>query len=634
MAKPGILIVEDERIIAMDIKHSLLNLGYEVVGMAASGEDAIVKAGEACPDLILMDIMLQGNLDGIEAAEQIRQRYNIPMVYLTAYANDTILARAKITEPFGYVLKPFRETELHSNIEIALYRHEMEKKLQRREHWLAATLRSISDGVIATDVNGRVIFMNPVAELLTGWNQEEAIDQDINQIFQIFDEVTREAVELADLMVILKQDFFTPPTSNLLAIRDATERIIDHRVAPIINDVGRPIGLIFLFRDITEHRRLAAELARADKLDSIGTLAGGIAHDFNNLLTVIWANIILASLDAHLKDVVVERLAVAQKSCMEAQGLTQQLLTFSKEGGPIKKLAAIKKIILDAVMTFYSPEISITTEIPENLWPVEVDEYQIHQVINNLLTNAAQAIPMHGQVTIAAENIVIPETSALPLRTGNYLKITVQDQGVGIPLRYLDKIFDPFFTTKKQAIGMGLTVAYTIVKNHGGHVTVESEIGAGTAISFYLPAAYPPVKPVLVTGDRLIPGKGKVLLMDDDEMILDVIGLMLEKIGYQVGLAKTGAEAVELFNQALLTGNPFDAVILDSSVPGSMGGKETLAQLREVQPQVQAIISSGYANDPVMSDYKKYGFSAALPKPYKIIKLSETLNTILTNRQK
>jgi two-component system cell cycle sensor histidine kinase/response regulator CckA len=634
MAKPGILIVEDERIIAMDIKHSLLNLGYDVVGMAASGEDAIVKAGEACPDLILMDIMLQGKLDGIEAAEQIRQRYNIPMVYLTAYANDTILARAKITEPFGYVLKPFRETELHSNIEIALYRHEMEKKLQHREHWLAATLRSISDGVIATDVNGRVIFMNPVAELLTGWNQDEAIDQDINQIFQIFDEVTREPVELADLTVILKQDFFTPPTSNLLAIRDATERIIDHRVAPIINDVGRPIGLIFLFRDITEHRRLAAELARADKLDSIGTLAGGIAHDFNNLLTVIWANIILASLDAHLKDVVVERLAVAQKSCMEAQGLTQQLLTFSKEGGPIKKLAAIKKIILDSLMTFYSPEISITTEIPENLWPVEVDEYQIHQVINNLLTNAAQAIPMDDQVTIAAENIVIPETSALPLRAGNYLKITVHDQGVGIPLRYLDKIFDPFFTTKKQAIGMGLTVAYTIVKNHGGHVTVESEIGAGTAISLYLPAAYPPVKPVLVTGDLLIPGKGKVLLMDDDEMILDVIGLMLEKIGYQVGLAKTGAEAVELFQQAVMTGKPFDAVILDSSIPGSMGGKETLAQLREVQPQVQAIISSGYTNDPVMSDYKKYGFSAALPKPYKIIKLSETLSSILTKRQK
>ena len=175
MAKAGILIVEDERIIAMDIKHSLLNLGYDVVGMVASGEDAITKAGESYPDLILMDIMLQGEIDGIEAAAQIRRRYNIPMVYLTAYANDTILQRAKLTQPFGYVLKPFRESELYSNIEIALYRHEMEKKLQSREHWLGVTLRSISDGVIATDVTGQVIFMNPVAELLTGWPLADAL---------------------------------------------------------------------------------------------------------------------------------------------------------------------------------------------------------------------------------------------------------------------------------------------------------------------------------------------------------------------------------------------------------------------------------------------------------------------------
>jgi PAS domain S-box-containing protein len=634
MAKPGILIVEDERIIAMDIKHSLLNLGYEVVGMAASGEDAVVQAGEFCPDLILMDIMLQGTLDGIEAAEQIRQRYNIPLVYLTAYANDTILARAKITEPFGYVLKPFRETELQSNIEIALYRHKMEKKLQRREHWLSATLRSISDGVIATDVSGRVIFMNPVAELLTGWNQEEAVDQNIKHIFQIYDEVNREPVELTDLSEILHQDSFTPPTSNLFVDRNATEIIIDHRVAPIINEVGRPIGLIFLFRDITEQRRLTAELARNDKLDSISTLAGGIAHDFNNLLTVIWANIILASLDAHLQDVVIERLTVAQKSCMEAQGLTQQLLTFSKEGGPIKKLAAIKKILLDALMTFSNSEIAIVSEIPENLWPVEIDEFQIYQVINNLLSNAAQAMPMGGEVALTAENIFISETSALSVKPGNYLKITVQDQGAGISKNYLDKIFDPFFSTKKHATGMGLTVAYTVIKNHGGYITVESEIGVGTTISLYLPAAYPPRKPVLVTGDRLIPGKGKILLMDDDEMILEVIGLMLEKIGYQVGLAKTGNEAVELFHQALLAGNPFDAVILDSTIPGSIGGRETLAKLLELHAPVQAIISSGFANDPVMCNYQKYGFCAALPKPYKIIKLSEILSTILANPQK
>ena len=627
------MIVEDERIIAMDIKHSLLNLGYDVVGMAASGEDAIVKAGESSPDLVLMDIMLQGKIDGIEAAEEIRQRYNIPMVYLTAYATDTILERAKITQPFGYVLKPFRETELHSNIEIALYRHKMEKKLQHREHWLSATLRSISDGVIATDMSGQVIFMNSVAELLTGWDLGESVGRDINEIFQILDETTRKPVAMADSTVLLKQDFFSPPTPNLLLTRDATERIIDHRVAPIVNDVGGSLGFIILFRDITEHRRLAAELVRADKLDSIGTLAGGIAHDFNNLLTIIWANVILASLDAHSKDTVIERLAVAQKSCMQAQGLTQQLLTFSKGGEPIKKLTTIKKTLLNAVRTFANPGVSVVTRIPENLWPVAIDEYQIHQVLNILIKNAEQAMPQGGEISLQAENIAILEISDLPLSAGNYLRIIVKDQGLGIDKKYLDKIFDPFFTTKRQAAGMGLTVAYTIVKNHDGYMTVESEPGVGTAISFYLPAAYPVIKPVSSTGDRLIPGKGKILLMDDDEMILEVIGLMLERLGYKIGLAKSGAEAVELFKQAWSSAEPFDAVILDSVLPGGMGGQETLVKLREIHPKVKAVISSGFSHDPIMVDYKKYGFCDALPKPYKITKLSETINIILTGSQ-
>ncbi len=631
MAKAGILIVEDERIIAMDIKHSLLNLGYDVVGMVASGEDAIIKAGESYPDLVLMDIMLQGEMDGIEAAEEIRNRYNIPMVYLTAYANDTILQRAKITQPFGYVLKPFRETELHSNIEIALYRHAMEKKLQHKEHWLNATLRSISDGIIATDITGRVIFMNTVSEFLTGWQSEEALGKNICKVFQIIDEVTRRPLEMPNIDMLQKQDLFIPPNANLLLARDASERIIDHRVAPIRDDDGGIIGLIFLFRDITERQRLEDELLRADKLESIGTLAGGIAHDFNNLLTVIWANVIMASLDADSKDIVVDRLAAAQKSCMQAQGLTQQLLTFAKGGGPIKKLGSISKILIDAGGTSCSSWISLVTLIPENLWLVEIDENQISQVISNLLMNAEQAMPQGGEITIQAENITVTDKANFPLTPGNYVKITLKDQGIGIPKKYLDKIFDPFFTTKKKATGMGLTIAYAILKNHGGYLTVESEVGVGTAFSFYLPATLASIEPTQMAEVKLIPGQGKILLMDDDKMILDVIGLMLEKLGYQVGLAKGGAEALELFKQAWLDEKPFDAVILDSKIPGGMGGQETLNKLREINPQVKAIISSGYSDDPAMSNFKKHGFSGVLPKPYRITKLSETIATILKN---
>jgi nitrogen-specific signal transduction histidine kinase/ActR/RegA family two-component response regulator len=399
-----------------------------------------------------------------------------------------------------------------------------------------------------------------------------------------------------------------------------------------VDDEEETIGLIFLFRDITERRRLEAELLRADKLDSVGTMAGGIAHEFNNLLTVIWANIILASLDADSKATVIERLAAAQKSCMQAQGLTQQLLTFSKGGGPIKKLVAIRKFLLNAIQNSSNPLISIQTFIPENLWLVEIDENQMIQVMDNLISNAAQAMPQGGPITIKAENITIQDESIFPLGLGNYLKINVQDQGTGISKKYLDKIFDPFFTTKNQAAGLGLTVAYAIVKNHSGYLTVESELGVGTTFSLFLPAAFPPVEPARTAEDRLISGKGKVLLMDDDEMILDVIGLMLEKLGYRVGLAKNGTAAVELFQQAWLVKDPFDVVILDSKVPGGMGGLETLTKMREINPGVIAVISSGYSHDQIMTDHKNYGFSDVLPKPYKITKLSETLHNILTKR--
>jgi CheY-like chemotaxis protein len=238
-------------------------------------------------------------------------------------------------------------------------------------------------------------------------------------------------------------------------------------------------------------------------------------------------------------------------------------------------------------------------------------------------------MPQGGKITIQAENIVITTKSDLPLKSGNYLKITIMDQGHGIPKKYLDKIFDLFFTTTKKAAGMGLTVAYAIIKNHAGYLTVESELGKGTAASFYLPATLPSLDSAWITTDLLVARTGKILLMDDDEMILEVIGAMLEKLGYTVALAKDGAAALELFKLARQTEQPFDAVILDSTMAGGMGGLETLIKLQEIDPQVKAIISSGYADDPVMADFAKYGFCGKLPKPYRMTKLSETINDIL-----
>ena len=448
-------------------------------------------------------------------------------------------------------------------------------------------------------------------------------------MFRVIDEVTRQPVDLPEFTMLQTQDLFIPPYPNLLLAQDDRERSIDHRVAPILDDDDRIIGLIFLFRDITERRRLEAELLRADKFESISNLAGGIAHDFNNLLTVIWANMILASLDADCKDIVVEKITAAQKTCKEAMELTQQLLTFSKGGRPVKNLLAIDKILLDAARTSGNSMISIATLISENLWLVNIDENQISRVMGNLLSNAVQAMPQGGKITVQAENIVITVKSNLPLKSGNYLRITITDQGHGIPKKYLDKIFDPFFSTTKKAAGMGLTVAHAIIKNHAGYLTVESEMGMGTAVSFYLPATLPSLESAWITRDLIITKHGKVLLMDDDDMILDVIGIMMEKLGYTVALAKNGAAALELFKLARQTEKPFDAVILDSVVPGHGGGLETLTKMREIDPQVKAIICSGYADDPVMSDFAKYGFCGKLPKPYRITKLSEMINKIL-----
>ena len=368
---------------------------------------------------------------------------------------------------------------------------------------------------------------------------------------------------------------------------------------------------------------------QADKLASISNLAGDIAHNFNNLLTVIWANVILASLDADCKDIVAERLTVVQKTCLQAQELTQQLLTFSKGGKPVKNLIAIDRILLDTARTSDNSEISIATLIPENLWLVNIDENQIRRVMGNLLSNAVQAMPQGGKITVQAENIIITVKSNLPLKSGNYIRITITDQGHGIPKKYLDKIFDPFFTTTKRAAGMGLTVAHAIIKNHAGYLTVESEIGMGTAVSFYLPATLPSLESAWISRDLTIAGNGKILLMDDDDMILEVIGIMLEKLGYKVALAKNGDAALGLFKLARQTEKPFDAVVLDSTILGGMGGLETLTKLREIDPQVKAIISSGYADDPVMADFAKYGFCGKLPKPYRITKLNEMINKIL-----
>ena len=628
MEKTQILVVEDDFIIADDIKENLISLGYTVCATVPSGEEAIEKAEEDKPDLVLMDIILESETNGVEAANEIRSRFDIPIVYLTAYADEEILARAKVTEPYGYIIKPFEDKELRTAIEIALYKHEMENKLKESEKWLSTTLSSIGDAVIATDAEGRVKFMNPVAQDLTGWKQEDATGEPLKNIFNIINEETGEQVEDPVMRVIREGIVVGLANHTVLIAKDGRRIPIADSGAPIKDDKGNIIGVVLVFRDITEQRKMEQELQKIQKLESVGILAGGIAHDFNNILTGILGNISLAKMEANPEDEIYARLTEAEKASLEATNLTQQLLTFSKGGAPIKKTASIAELIRDSAdFALRGSNVKCEFSIPDDIWPGEVDKGQMSQVINNLIINADQAMSEGGIIKVRAENVTVGAEHNLPLADGKYVKIEIEDEGIGIPKEHLPKIFDPYFSTKQKGSGLGLATSYSIIQRHAGYITAESELGVGTTFYIYLPASQK--KEILEkkgAEERPFVGKGKILLMDDEEIVRNVAGAMLKYIGYEVDFAEDGAEAIELYRKAKESGQPFDVVIMDLTIPGGMGGKEAISKLIEIDPNVKAIVSSGYSTDAIMSDFKQYGFSGVIAKPYKIKDLSEVVH--------
>jgi len=631
MANAQILVVEDEGIVAKDIENTLKKLGYAVPAIASSGEEAIKKATETLPDLVLMDIVLEGYMDGVEAAEQIRDRFDIPVVYLTAYADNKTLQRAKITEPYGYILKPFSERELYTAIEIALYKHQMERKLRESEQRLVTTLKSIGDAVIATDAGGFVTFMNPVAEALTGWNQEDAAGKPLKKVFNIINEETGKQAEDPATRVLREGAVVGLANHTVLIAEDGTKYPIDDSGAPIRDDKGNITGVVLVFRDITEKRNMEEALLKADALESLGILAGGIAHDFNNILTGILGNITLAMMYAKPGDKIFERLKEAENASLRAKDLTQQLLTFSRGGEPIKKTAFISKLLEDTVAFVLSgSNVRCEFSISGDLWPVEVDEGQISQVINNLIINADHAMPGGGIIKVNAENIAVDVEQGLPLKEGNYIKISVEDQGIGIPEEHLQKIFDPYFTSKQKGSGLGLATAYSIVKRHDGYIQVKSELGKGTTFNIYLPASSKEILIEKELRERIHTGKGKILVMDDEEVIREVAGEMIEVLGYEAEFVKDGTEAIELYKKAKESAQPFDAIIMDLTIPGGMGGKETIQKLIKIDPETKAIVCSGYSNDPIMADYRKYGFRGIIAKPYNLKELGEILHNVIT----
>lgn len=510
-------------------------------------------------------------------------------------------------------------------------RKKNEAALAAEKELLMVTLRSIGDGVITTDVDGRIILMNKVAESLTGWTQETALNLPVENVFNIFDHKTRQKLSSPVAQIIGSSGIFELLNDMILIAKDGTERLIADSGAPIRNKEGSVLGTVIVFRDVTEKRKMEEERIKTMKLESVGLLAGGIAHDFNNILTAILGNISLAKmeLEANNKERLTDILNKSEKASFRAKELTQQLLTFSRGGNPIRKTASIGDLIKESAdFMIRGSNVLCEYQIADDLWPVDVDQGQISQVIHNLIINSVQAMPVGGVIKIFAENHQADDLSGA-MRAGNYVKIMLRDQGVGIPEEHLTKIFDPYFTTKQKGSGLGLATCYSIVKNHEGYIMVESQLGSGTQFLIYLPASGQQFVEKSEYKMTIGPGHGRILIMDDEEDIRDITSRILKRLGYESASAADGRDAIQMYQAAKESGAAFDAVIMDLTIPGGMGGKEAIKKLLEYDPKAKVIVASGYSNDPIMSDFQKFGFSGYIVKPYDLEEFKILLHNVL-----
>jgi len=481
-------------------------------------------------------------------------------------------------------------------------------------------------GYLTFDASGLILEANLTIARQLGIEREQLVD------CSFFPYVKRED---RDLLYLHLRELFKSKTHHACELRLLTRQGDELQALLESTLLERPDGSLTCptsVVDITERKRVEEsllkmedELLKARKYESLGPLAAGIGHDFNNLLTGILGSITLAKMLVEPDDEIFDKLLEAEKASLRARDLTQQLIAFSRGGAPLKAMATIGELIRDsASFAISGTNVRCDFDIAADLWPAEVDEGQMSQVIHNLVINAQQAMPRGGRIVVEAKNITILPGEHPQLNHGRYIRISVADEGRGIPPENLAKIFDPYFTTKEKGSGLGLAIAASIVKRHGGTITVQSEPGRGTSFDVSLPASEDRFekKPL---AEAPLTGRGRVLIMDDEALVREVAGKMLERLGYEVEAAANGREALMIYKQAIDSGQPLDLVILDLTVPGGMGGEETLRHLQELDPDVRAIVTSGYTNDPRMVDFRKYGFQEAVVKPFHLQELARKI---------
>jgi len=502
--------------------------------------------------------------------------------------------------------------------------------LQSMERYRLLFDRNIA-GVFQTDRNGRISITNRAFASMLGYdNTDELGGRSITDLATEPHEIERFLGELSFRREIHNRELtMTARDGRTVTLLMNAGRIDDtHGEGEVIEGIA--IDISDRNRAEEDRRRLEFQLLQGQKLESLGVLAGGIAHDFNNMLMAILSNISLAKRSAAESPEILRRLNEAEKVCLRATGLTQQLLTFSKGGRPIRKTVPIAGLVGEAAaFAARGSNCNLDCRTHNEIWTAEIDEGQIVQVIQNLVLNAIQAMPDGGAITVTTNNTHLTEGDVPALEAGRFVEIAVIDTGVGIPESDLDRIFDPFFTTKTSGSGLGLATAFSIVRSHGGAIVVRSEPDRGSRFAVYLPASDKSQVDAEVRVEDSGQGHGRLLIMDDDEAVRSAAAELLETIGYEVDTAADGSAAIDLYTQAMESDRPFDAVVLDLTVPEGVGGRETMARLLEIDPRVKAIVSSGYSTDPVMANYREHGFSGVAVKPYSLAELAQTLKSAI-----
>ena len=505
------------------------------------------------------------------------------------------------------------------------------EKIAAEKDRLDVTLKAINDAVVATDTEGRILFMNPVAEQMCGLSQSLVAGMVVEKVFPLQDPDSKAKLP-GQVSVVVRGQSIDGVKPALLVNAMGQQRLVALRAAPTRDAHGQITGAVFVYRDVSQERKAEQELLRASKLESIGLLAGGIAHDFNNVLTGIVGNLSLLREHPGLSPEVTDRLALLEKSAYKARQLTMQLLTFAKGGSPIKQTASIAEVIREsAEFALRGSNLRPEFDFAPDLAAVEVDTGQMSQVVQNIVINAKHAMPDGGVIRLSGRNVKLSGHENLPLQKGNYVRVSIEDYGSGIPPDHVGKIFDPYFTTKEKGSGLGLATAYSILKRHDGLITVESELGKGSTFHLYLPASAKPSP--RTSSDTTIQlrgtASGRILAMDDEPGIRTLLTAILKHFGYETTTVPDGAEAIREYKEAREQGRPYSAVIMDLTIPGGMGGKDTIRALRELDPNIKAIVCSGYSNDPVLAEYQKYGFLARVEKPYRMQELGRVLRSVI-----